>query len=255
MDRFDLSNKVAIVTGGGQGIGKAIALALAEAGANLAIVDINLETALEVSENIKQLGRSSIAIKCDVSIYEQVMKMKEDVIKKFGRIDLLVNNAGIDAPPVPLEEMPLESWNKVMNVNLTSVFICSQIVGQQFIKQKKGCIINISSMTGLIINKGIYVGPYAASKAGVILLTKALANDWAIYNIRVNNIAPGYIRSPMTKSFMEDEKLYKESIELIPMKRMGETFEIGAAAVFLASDASSYITGHTLLVDGGYTVL
>jgi NAD(P)-dependent dehydrogenase (short-subunit alcohol dehydrogenase family) len=253
-DKFDLSNKVAIVTGSGQGIGEGIAIALAEAGANLSIIDINIDTANRVLEKIKQINRNPIAIKCDVSNYSQVEKMRDDTLKAFGHIDILVNNAAIGALPIPTEDLDLEKWNKIIEINLTGVFICSQVVGRTMIKQKNGRIINISSMTGMIVNKGFYVAPYASAKAGVIMLTKSLAMDWSKYNIRVNAIAPGYFNTSLNAHIIENKELYNKVIELVPIGRFGDVSELGGAVVFLSSDASSYITGHIMVIDGGYTV-
>lgn len=253
--KFNLIDKVALVTGGGQGIGKSIAIALAEFGCNLAIFDINLENATSVAKEIEEIGRKAIALKCDVSNYKEVEKNRDIIIKEYGHIDILINNAGVKAPQIPLEEMSLDTWNSVINVNLTGVFICSSLIGKQMIKQKKGKIVNIASLTSLIAVKNVYVGPYAAAKGGVLTLTKSMANDWVNYNIQVNSIAPGFIKTPMNDQLSADDKWSREINELIPMKRLGLPEEIASLAVFLCSDAASYMTGENVVVDGGYTII
>ncbi len=205
-EKVNLKDKIAVVTGGARAIGKEIALSLAEAGCNLVIADIDLETASKTSSEIIKLGREAIAVKCDVSVYGEVEKMREEVLKKFKRIDILINNAGIGSPQEPMEQMSIDTWKRVIDVNLNAVFICSKIIGQQMIKRKEGRIVNIASMTGLIANKSVYVGPYAAAKAGVIMLTKALARDWAPYKIRVNSVSPGYIITPLAQPLLDDKE-------------------------------------------------
>ena len=247
---FGLEGEVAIVTGAAQGLGEQMAIGLGEAGANVVVADINLEGATKVSDDIKKLGVDSLAIKIDVTEPTQIRMMTNTLIEKLGKIDILVNNAGI-VNNFPAEEMPQGEWDRLMQVNLTGVFLCAQIVGKKMIKQKKGNIINISSMSGIIVNRPQPQIHYNVSKAGVIMLTKSLATEWAKYNIRVNAIAPGYMRTPLV------DKVYpiygKDWVKYIPMGRLGEPPEIKGPVVFLASRASSYITGNVLVMDGGYT--
>ncbi|MCS7179921.1 MAG: SDR family oxidoreductase [bacterium] len=248
---FNLEGEKAIVTGSSQGLGKEMAIALAEAGADIAIVDINLEKGKEVVEEIKKIGRESFFIKCDVSKEKEVENMVKAVKNKFKKIDILVNNAGI-VNNFPAEEMELKEWEKIMDVDLTGVFICSQKVGKIMIEQKKGVIVNIASMSGIIVNNPQPQCHYNTAKAGVIMLTKSLAAEWAKYNIRVNAIAPGYMATDMVKRAFP--KYGKKWIPLIPMGRIGNPYEIKGPVVFLCSKASSYITGSVIVMDGGYTI-
>lgn len=249
---YELSNRKAIVTGAGQGLGQAMAMALAEAGADVVIADINIDTAQQTAAEIEKLGRKSLVVKMDVSKSDEINQAIDMVIKEFGRIDILVNNAGINRR-VPAEKMSETDWRKVIDVNLTGVFLCSQAVGREMIKQMNGKIINVASMSGMIVNKGITQTAYCAAKAGVILLTKTLAVEWAKYNIWVNSISPGWMRTSLVESeFIADKKRYQEIIEDTPMRRFGEPKELGPAVVYLASEASSFVTGENLVIDGGY---
>ncbi|MBN2072947.1 MAG: SDR family oxidoreductase [Actinobacteria bacterium] len=254
-DKINLYGRTAVVTGSGQGIGREIAVSLAEAGCNLAIVDIDMENAEKTSGEIKKNGWKAIAIKCDITKIDEVKKMREETMGEFKKIDILVNNAGVGSPQEPMEEMSLDTWNRVIDVNLTGVFICSKIVGQQMIKQGEGKIVNIASMTGLVANKSVYVGPYAAAKAGVIMLTKALARDWAPYNINVNCVSPGYIITPLNQPLLDDKEWYREAMELIPVKKLGEPSDIAGIVVFLCSDAAGFMVGSNVIIDGGYTIM
>ncbi len=252
---YELSNRKAIVTGAGQGLGQAMAMALAEAGADVVIADINIDTAQQTAAEIEKLGRKSLVVKMDVSKSDEINQAIDMVIKEFGRTDILVNNAGINRR-VPAEKMSETDWRKVIDVNLTGVFLCSQAVGRQMIKQKSGRIINIASMSGMVLNRGVTQIAYYAAKAGVIMLTKALAVEWAKYNIWVNSISPGWMRTSLVESeFIADKKRYQEIIEDTPMRRFGEPKELGPAVVYLASEASSFVTGENLVIDGGYVAM
>jgi len=247
---FNLKDKVAIVTGAGSGLGKAMAIALAKAGANIIAADINVSSAEETVRELKQKG---FPIKVDVTNSEEVNKMTEKVINEFGKVNILVNSAGI-ARRIPVEKMDEKEWDEVIKVNLKGTFLCVQCVGRKMIEQKKGKIINIASVSGSVANKDLIgLAAYCASKAGVILLTKVLAVEWAKHNINVNCISPGYMKTPMTAKTRTDQKLYKTLLDTVPFGRFGEANELAGAVVFLASDASSYITGSNLSIDGGYT--
>lgn len=248
---FDLTGEIGIVTGGAQGLGEQMALALAEAGANIVLADINLDKAHEVKGKIENIGKKCIITKTDVSNSKQIEEMVTIAKEKFGKIDILINNAGI-VSNYPAEELPEEEWDKLIRINLTGVFLCTQIVGKEMIKQKKGSIINISSMSGLIVNRPQSQLHYNTSKSGVIMLTKSFAAEWARYNIRVNAIAPGYMKTPLVNELYP--RYGKEWIKYIPMGRIGEPSEIKGPALFLASRASSYMTGAVIVMDGGYTV-
>ena len=251
---FDLTNYVSIVTGGAQGLGKYMALALAEYGSNIVVPDMNIKMARRTAEEIENKGVKSFAIKMDVRDRNQVEKMTSNVINKFGKIDVLINNAGI-AKHIPVEEMQYEEWREIMDVNLDGVFLVSQSVGRQMIKQKKGSIINISSMSGIIVNTPQCQAAYNVSKAAVIMLTKSLASEWARHNIRVNTIAPGFMNIGVAEEFFKNKtNLAKQWIKIIPMSRPGEPEELGGIAVYLASEASSYVTGGVFTIDGGYTI-
>lgn len=248
-DLFKLEGKTAIVTGGGRGLGAQIAKGFAEAGANVVVCSRKLETCEEMSEEIKQLGVDSLALKCDVTNPEDVRHVVEKTLEKFGTIDILVNNSGATWA-APVEEMPLEAWNKVMNVNVTGTFLMSQEVGKVMIKQKRGKIINIASIAGLMGTPSIMqtIG-YSTSKGAVITFTKELAVKWGKYNINVNAIAPGFFPTKMTKVLIERGK--DEILAGTPLNRLGQDADLKGAALFLASSASDYITGDILTVDGG----
>ncbi len=245
---FDLKDKVAIVTGASRGLGQAMAAGLAKAGAKVVVTDI-LDTK-EAVENINKSGGEAIGIKVDVSKKSDVENMVKQAVEKFGRIDILVNNAGI-LKMAPAEELKQEDWDKVIEINLKGQFLCAQAVGQQMIKQKSGKVINIASVAGIqAFSQSVC---YNASKAGVILLTKTLAVDWGQHNIQVNAICPGVFATAMTDDFLKDEGFQQMIKNKVPLSRAGQPKELVSTAVYLASDASSYTTGHALVVDGGWT--
>jgi NAD(P)-dependent dehydrogenase (short-subunit alcohol dehydrogenase family) len=252
---FDLSGRRAIVTGASQGLGEAMALALAEAGADVAlVVDKNIVGAEKVADRIKSLGRRSLAIRADVSKSSDVAQMVEKAITEFEHLDLLVNNAGINKHE-PAEEMSEQTWNAIIDVDLTGVFLCSKAVSRDMIRRKTGNIINVGSVSGQVTHAHNDQAHYYSAKAGIIMLTKALAAEWAEYNIRVNCISPGLFRTPLIDKFLEDhEDQHQLWIAHTPMRRIGEPHELSGAVVFLASDASSYMTGANLIIDGGYTI-
>lgn len=256
IELFKLNGRVAIVTGGGSGLGRAMAMALAEAGAFVTVADINEANAQKVKDEIIALGGTSLAIKVDVTNRLEVANMVDKTVKEFGALDILVNSAGV-AHAALIEKMTLEVWNEVMSVNLTGVFLCCQAAAKQMIRQRRGKIINIASIAGMVIPKPkIFNGGYnySASKAGVILLTKRLAVELAEYGITANCISPGYMRTRLIQRAINDKKSFEEMINTTPLKRLGKPSDLAGVVVFLASDASNFVTGHNLVVDGGYTL-
>lgn len=245
---FDLTNKVAIVTGGSRGLGRGMSLALAGAGANVVIID-TIE-ANSVKKQIESIGRGCVSFIADVTKPDQVENVILETVKKFTKIDILVNNAGI-AIMKPTVEFPVEEWEKVIKVNLEGTFICCQAVGKVMLKQKSGKIINISSVRGLQGRPGY--SAYAASKAGVNLLTKSLACEWGPDNVYVNAIAPTFIHTEMNAAILDSPENYKKIINRIPLGRFGKVEDLYGALIFLASDASNFVTGTVLYVDGGWT--
>ncbi len=241
-----LANKVALVTGAAQGIGKAIALLLARNGADIVVSDVNLEKAEETAKEIQTLGRKAIAIKVDVAHLDQVERVVETIMQQFGQIDILVNNAGIARDKLILR-MTEEEWDAVININLKGTFNCTKAVVRHMSKQRHGKIVSIASVVGEMGNAG--QGNYAASKAGIIGFTKTIAREFAGRGINVNAIAPGYIETPMTDVL--PEKVKGELKRLIPMERLGKPEDVAEAVLFLVSEASSYITGQVLNVNGG----
>ena len=253
MSMFDLSGRVAIVTGGNQGIGFGIAKGLAGAGATVVIANRRAAEGQKAAESLKKEGLNAVAIPTDVSQKPSIAAMVEKVIQEYNKIDILVNNAGVIIRK-PLEEFEESEWDTIHNTNLRGLFLCSQLVGREMIKRKKGKIINISSVVSQIVQPGR--GVYAAAKAGVSHLTKAFALEWAKYNINVNAIGPGLTITPINQKYFEEhpEEL-KKIVDDIPIGREAYPKDYAGAAVFLASDASDYITGQTLLVDGGMTIV
>lgn len=243
---MELAGKVALVTGGAQGIGKAVALLLGRNGSDIVISDINLEKAEETANEVQAIGRKAMAMKVNVADLREVERMVEAIIEKFGKIDILVNNAGIARDKLILR-MTEEDWDAVLNVNLKGTFNCTKAVVRYMSKQKSGKIVNIASVSGEMGNVG--QANYSASKAGVIGLTKTIAREFAQRGINVNAIAPGYIQTPMTDGL--PEKVKEELKRLIPMERLGQPEDVAQAVLFLVSEASSYITGQVLNVNGG----
>lgn len=243
---MELEGKVAIVTGAAQGIGKAISLLLARRGADVVSADINIEKAEETASEIESIGRRSIAVKVNVADPEDVERMVQTVIERFGKIDILVNNAGITRDRLILR-MTEEDWDAVMDINLKGTFNCTKSCIRHMSRQKSGKIVNIASVVGEMGNAG--QANYAASKAGVIGFTKTIAREFAQRGINVNAIAPGYIQTPMTEAL--PEKVKEELKRLIPMERLGQPEDVAQAVLFLVSEASSYITGQVLNVNGG----
>jgi len=250
---FDLSGRVAIVTGGSRGLGKEMAEGLAEAGAALMLCARREEWLWPTVEEFRSKGFKAEGIVCDVSNSEQVQKLVDKTIDVYNKLDILINNAGVSWGERP-ETMPLDKWHRVINTNLTGAFLVSQIAGREMLKRERGCIINIASVSGLqsSTNGPHYVG-YAASKAGMFGLTRELAASWGRQGIRVNAIAPGFFHSRLADPALP---VAEPSIKARnPIPRVGDEGELKGVAVFLASDAASYITGQVIVVDGGRTIV
>ena len=246
-----LASRTAIITGAGSGIGRAIARAFAENGARVAVADVNLEAAQQVTEEVRKAGREAIAVHTDVTCPESVSGAVESTVRTFGGIDILVNNAGI-CPMRAFEQISLEEWNRVVAINLTGVFICTQAVIPYLRRSKHGRIINIGSLAG---RTGGILAPahYAATKAGMIGLTKVLASTVARYGVTANCIAPGTTDTPLTAEW--DPQLREHILQKVPLGRLGSPEDVAAAALYLASDGASWVTGATLDVNGGLAML
>lgn len=253
LEKMRLDGKKIFVTGGARGIGKRIAIALSEAGADVAIVDVDLEEAKKTAKEIAQeTNNKTIAIKTDITKPDEVNEMIETILKEFGRLDAAFCNAGI-GHTVPVEDDTLEDWTRVINVNLNGTFLTAQAAGRVMIKQGGGTIINTASMSAHITNIPQKECSYAASKAGVIAMSRNMAIEWADKNVRVNTISPGYMATEMTLNDPSLAPLISQWEELIPVHRMGKPEELEAIAVYLAGDMSSYTTGADFRIDGAYT--
>ncbi|MFH1444843.1 MAG: SDR family NAD(P)-dependent oxidoreductase [Candidatus Peregrinibacteria bacterium] len=249
---FDLTGKVALVTGAQRGMGRADALALATQGATVIVTDIDLKTCESVVKEIEKAGGKAAAFALNVTEKKQIDAVFDAVIKQFKRIDILVNNAGIFRPK-PALEMTEEEWQQTIDVNLKGYFLCAQRAAKEMAKQKYGRIINIASIACGQVGAGfIGAAHYSATKGGVIGMTETMALEWATLGITVNAIGPGAIDTPMVAMIKDDPASMKAITDRVPMKRMGTPEEIAAAVVFLASEEASYVTGATLFVDGGY---
>jgi NAD(P)-dependent dehydrogenase (short-subunit alcohol dehydrogenase family) len=250
LDLFRLEGKTAIVTGGGRGLGEHIAEGLAEAGANIVVCSRKLEACEKVSDRLKEKGVQSLAFQCDVTNIEDIEQVVQETVRTFGGIDILVNNSGATWG-APVEEMPLEAWQKVIDVNVTGTFLMSQAVGKVMIRQGGGKIINIASVAGLggIDPRIMNTIGYNTSKGAIITFTKDLAVKWGPHHIKVNAIAPGFFPTKMSQVLIQHggDKI----IDATPLKRLGRDQDLKGVALFLASAASDYVTGDTIIVDGG----
>lgn len=246
---FGLKGKTAVVTGAAQGLGREIALAFAQNGAALVLSDI--EYPKDTAGAVQQTGAQWMAVEADITAENQVKTMAAKAVSKFGKVDILVNNAGVSQLSyTATEDLSKSEWDTIIGINLTGTFLCCKSFGKEMITGGGGSIINIATTAGIT---GVPRAPaYAASKAGVILLTKSLALEWARYHIRVNAVAPHYLETPLTEGLRASEKIYAGLVKQIPMRRFGKPSEMIGAVLFLASQASTYTTGSVMVVDGGY---
>jgi NAD(P)-dependent dehydrogenase (short-subunit alcohol dehydrogenase family) len=250
-DIFSLSGKVALVTGGSRGIGKAIALGLAKFGADVAVTSRKLPDLDEVAKEIKELGRKSMAVAAHVGKMEEISSLVPKVKDEFGRIDILVNNAGTNPTMASAIDVEERAWDAVMNLNLKGLFFLSQAVARVMREQGGGRIVNVASVAGITPD---ILPVYSISKAGVIMATKVMAQQWAQYNIRVNAIAPGLTKTKFSEALWGNPDIAQAVMANTPLRRVAEPDEMVGAVIFLASEASSYVTGHVLVVDGGATI-
>lgn len=247
---FDLTGRVALVTGGGRGLGAVMVLGLAQAGASVAVIGRRLEACAEVARRVCDAGGQAFPATADITNPESVHDAFEQVVRVLGPVDILVNNAGISPFSAPLAATRLSGWSKVLETNLTGALICAQAVVGSMQERGRGKIINVASAAGAVSSSGI--GAYGVSKAGLIHLTRQLAAEQGSYNIQVNAIAPGYMDVGVSERIQNQEAFFAHIIERTPMKRIGRASELIGAVILLASDASSYITGQTLYIDGGF---
>lgn len=253
MEKLRLDGKKAFVTGGARGIGKSIATGLAEAGADVALVDVDIDEALKSAEEIAAAtGRQTLALQADVTDPAQVERMIGEILASFGRIDAAFCNAGI-CINTPAEDMTLEQWKKVVDINLTGVFLTAQAAGKVMLAQGSGSIVNTASMSGHIVNVPQPQCAYNASKAGVIMLTKSMAVEWAKRGVRVNCISPGYIGTDLINQAAHLRPLIEQWNAMAPMGRLGRPDELQAIAVYLAGDSSAFTTGSDFVIDGAFT--
>jgi NAD(P)-dependent dehydrogenase (short-subunit alcohol dehydrogenase family) len=249
--RFDLTGQVALVTGAARGLGQAIALALAHAGADVALGLRDAKTGGELAREIEALGRKALPLQMDMMHLDQIRRAVEDTVARFGRLDILVNNAGL-SPGNPAEDFREDDFDQALAVNLKGTFFASQAAGRVMIRQKRGRIVNMSSQAGFVALPTESV--YCMTKAAIAHLTKCLAVEWGKYNITVNAVAPTFIFTPGTEEALADKAFRADVIERIAgLHRIGEPMDVAGAVVFLASPAASMITGHTMLIDGGWT--
>jgi len=251
--RFDLNGDVAFVTGAARGLGRSICLALAHAGADVALGLRDVKTGGELAREIEAMGRRVLPLQMDMTQLDQISRAVEDLVRHFGRLDILVNNAGL-SPENLAENVREEDFDSTLSVNLKGTFFASQAAGRVMIAQKRGCIINMSSQAGFVALPTESV--YCMTKAAIAHLTKCLAVEWGKYNIRVNAVAPTFIRTPGTESVLADPAFRSKVTESIAaLHRIGDPMDVAGAVVFLASPAASLITGHTMLIDGGWTAV
>ncbi len=255
-DRFSLSGKRLFITGGSRGLGREMALAIADAGADVVLSGRDAESLEATADEIRELGREAVTIQADMGDPEKCEEACQLVLDEHGPIDILLNNVGGRLIDIPTEEMPLAEWQRIIDLNLTSTFLCTKMIGGEMLKlDKPGRVINIASMSGMIANRGIGGRCYETSKAAVIQFTRATAADWAPKGVTVNAICPGgFMTAPNQRWSKENPEVIESFNAQIPMGKFGEPEDLGTLAVYLASDASRYMTGAALLIDGGYTL-
>ncbi|MDO8472853.1 MAG: glucose 1-dehydrogenase [Dehalococcoidia bacterium] len=248
-----IEDKVALITGAGKGIGRAIALTMAREGAHIAVNDIDMESAREVADLVRSSGRKATAIEADVSVRDRVENMVAETLREFGRIDILVNNAG-GGKVMPFLDITEAQWDGLTNLNLKSVFLCSQAVGRHMVSKKSGKMVNIASIAGHEALPG--TAGYSPSKAGVLQLTRLLAVEWAAYNINVNAVSPGFTVTPHTQNTMKEHPdLLRGYVSRIPSRRPATVEDVANAVLFLASSEADDIFGQEIVVDGGTSIL
>lgn len=251
---LNLNGKIALITGAGQGIGLAIAHTLAGAGADIVIAEINPEIGAKAVKEIESLGRKAVFVATDVRNPDNVDAMAQSAIDHFGRIDILVNNAGI-VKNTPAEETSDDEWRNITDVNINGVFWCCRAVGRHMLERGEGVIVNIASMSGIVVNKPQPQAAYNVSKAAVIMMTKSLAAEWARRGVRINAVSPGYIGTELVQNVLKQSEEWSTIWhDMTPMGHIGEPLDVAQAVLFLASDASKFATGSNLVIDGGYTV-
>ena len=248
---LSLHGKTAVVTGCNQGLGHGLALAVASAGANVVLVDRNISKLDTLAAEIESMGSRALICATDITREDGVIEMVQRGLDTFGSVDVLVNNAGI-VHRVPAEATTYEQWQQTINVNLSGTFLCGREIGKVMIRQKKGKIVNIASINSAVARPNL--SAYGASKAAVTQLTRCWALEWAPYNINVNAVAPSFVMTEMTRDLFADPDVRKQLLERVPLGRIGTVEDIASAVLFLASEASNYITGHTLFVDGGWVI-
>lgn len=251
--QFTLENKVALITGASRGLGRHLCTAFSEVGADIVAVSRNEKLLTSLYDEVQSRGGKAFPVVADISKGDDVKKMVEKAIREFGRIDILVNNAGISGPTKLFKDIEESEWMEVISTNLNGTLLCTKHVGKEMIERKKGNIINISSVLGTI---GTYfVSPYSITKAGIIQFTKNIALEWARFNIRVNCISPGMLKTDMIEEvWLNDEKMMSVLLKNTPLRKVGRTEDIVGAAVFLASEASGHITGENISIDGGFAM-
>lgn len=249
---FSLEGQTAIVTGASGGLGKETALAFADVGCDVVIAARNMPALEEVAAAVERKGRRCLAVKTDITQALDVQRMVRYAVERFRTIDILVNNAGMAIPKL-LEDLAEDEWRRVVDTNLHGTFLCAQAAGKEMIKRRRGRIINVVSVAGLVAVP--LLGAYGAAKGGIVHLTRALAAEWARHQITVNALAPGYFISPMNQEAFADPEVLQNTIRRVPLKRLAEYDDLTPVMVFLASEASQYITGQVIAVDGGWTIL
>lgn len=251
---YRLDGRVAVVTGSGQGLGRWIAIGLAEAGADILVADLNADNARETADIINEMGRRALFVEADVGDVSAVNEIMDTAIKRLGGLHILVNNAGINVHKRALD-ITSEDFDRIIRVNSKGVYFCSQAAARIMIPQNSGRIINIASAAAFLVRAGVPNSVYAMTKAGIVMLTKALAEEWSSYNVLVNAVAPGYFATPLVADRLEDPDVLDRIVSSTPLKRVGLAEDIMGVTVFLASNASTFITGQTICVDGGRTIL